>query len=210
MKYLILNFVLIVSFSASAQKDSVYISPVSDTLDYENRIFDNEEPLNITLRYDISAFIKLKAKKEERYFPAELVIHISETDSITKNIRVKARGNFRKNHCFFPPIHLSFKTDKIKVDGFDEVNKIKMVTHCKSSNMYEQYVLKEYLAYRLYNMITDNSLKVRLLRIKYEDTGKRRQHSIKYGFLIEPTKLLARRKECVEVEMKGLDRKSVV
>jgi len=209
MKYTILSVVVCIPLLVKAQDevvqyaDSAFVSAVSDTITYQNHFFEDTTMLHIILRYDISAFIKQKAKQEERYFPAELVIYMSETDSITKNIRVKARGNFRKNHCYFPPIHLSFKTDKINVEGFDEVNKIKMVTHCKSSNVYEQYVLKEYLAYRFYNLLTDNSLKVRLLRIKYEDTGKRKNHFEKYGFLIEPTKMLAQRKNCVEIEMKG-------
>jgi len=179
------------------------MSSVTDTLNYKNQVFDNPEPLIITLRYDISSFVKLKAKSEEQYFPAELVIHFSDSDSVKKNIRIKARGNFRKQHCFFPPIHLNFKTDKIKADGFEEVNKIKVVTHCKISKNYEQYILKEYLSYRIYNHLTDNSLKVRLLRINYEDTGKRKQHYQKYGFIIEPTKMLAQRINCIEVDRAG-------
>lgn len=183
--------------------DSVFISPVSDTLAYESRFFEDTALLQITLRYDITSFLKLKAKQDERYFPAVLVIHLNESDSIVKNIRVKARGNFRKQHCYFPPIHLNFKTKGSETAAAQEVTKIKMVTHCKSSTSYEQYVLKEYLAYRFYNILTDNSLKVRLLRVNYEDTGKRKNHFLKYGFLIEPTKMLAQRKECVEIQMKG-------
>jgi len=184
--------------------DAVYVSPVSDTLAYETHFFEDTALLHITLRYDITAFMKTKAKQEERYFPAELVIYPDKSDSIVKSIRLKSRGNFRKQFCYFPPIHLNFKTDSMKGKDAEAITKIKLVTHCKSSKLYEQYVLKEYLAYRIYNLLTENSFKVRLVRISYEDTGKKQLHFTKYGFLIEPVKLLAQRQECLEVEVKGL------
>lgn len=203
MRIVWLLVVFLIGFSVTAQEDSVYLSSINDTLDEHSRLFEDQEPLVVTLRYDISSFIKQKAKTEERYFPAEWIIHLSDTDSIVKNIRVKARGNFRKQHCPFPPIHLNFKTDRIHADGYEDVNKIKLVTHCRSSKINEQYVLKEYLAYRIYNLLTDLSLKVRLLQINYVDTGKKELRYSKYGFLIEPTKMLAQRQDFVEIEMKG-------
>ena len=216
MKYTLLCIVFCVSFVTIAQKDttqyveSEYISPVSDTIAYEHHFFEDNKLLRISLRYDITSSLKSKAKQEEQYFPAELVIYLSATDSIVKQIRVKARGNFRKQHCHFPPVHLNFKTDRIKQKDFEVITKIKMVTHCKMSKAYEEYVLKEYLIYKMYNKLTDNSLRVRLLRITYEDTGKRKHHLSKYGFLIEPTKMLAQRQNSIEIESRGLSTKEYV
>ena len=47
------------------------------------------------------------------------------------------------------------------------LNKVKLVTHCRGANKYDAYVLKEYLAYKIYNELTDYSLRVRLLEIEY-------------------------------------------
>jgi hypothetical protein len=60
-------------------------------------------------------------------------------------------------------------------------------------------LLKEYLAYKLYNVLTDNSFRVQLLDIKYIDTGKKERNYDKYGILIEPIELLVARKKSIEV-----------
>ena len=115
MKFLYLFFICILfSVFSIAQEntdvdsDNSALEPVSETLDNYN-FFDNDELLHLTLKYDITSFIRHKTKGE--YLDAELRIRFSETDSIVKNIRLKARGNSRRTHCFFPPIYLNFKTD---------------------------------------------------------------------------------------------------
>ncbi|MEN8117731.1 MAG: hypothetical protein ABFS16_12170 [Bacteroidota bacterium] len=180
----------------SLEQTSLF-EPISEVLS-ELTIFDNEKPLDLTLKYDITSFIKKKQKGE--YLDAEFRLHINETDSIVKNIRLKARGNFRRGHCFFPPIYLNFKTDPIKTSELEEIKKIKLVTHCSGSKAYQEYILKEYLAYKIYNVITNYSLRVKLLNINYIDTGKKKRNYQRPGFLIEPVDLLTKRTNSVEVD----------
>lgn len=181
----------------SNENHNELFDPVSDTLQLAS-IFDHEKPLNLSLKYDISAFIKNKQKGE--YLPAELKIHLNENDSIVKNIRLKARGNFRRGHCFFPPIYLNFKTDPIQNTDLAGIKKIKMVTHCSSAKSADAYIMKEYLAYKIFNQITDKSFRVKLLNIKYIDTGKKERNYERRGFLIEPLDLLVKRTNSVEIE----------
>lgn len=173
------------------------LEPISETLP-ETSIFDLEEPLDISLKYDITSFIRHKSKGE--YLPAKLNIHLNETDSIVKNIRLKARGNFRRGHCFFPPIYLNFKTDPIKTTELEGIRKIKMVTHCSTSKSYQNYILKEYLAYKIFNILSDKSFRVRMLCINYIDTGKKARNYQQRGFLIEPVDLLVKRHNSIEVD----------
>ena len=52
----------------------------------------------------------------------------------------------------------------------------------------------------MYNLITDKSFRVRLVKIKYEDTrGKVKPYS-QYGFLLEDVDEMAARNKCVEVQ----------
>lgn len=183
------------------------LEPVSETVRAVS-IFENEEPLDLTLKYDITSFIRKKAKGE--YLDAELYVHINDTDSISKNIRLKARGNFRRGHCFFPPIYLNFKTDPITESDLAEIKKIKMVTHCSTAKSYRAYILKEYLAYRILNILTENSFRVKLINIKYIDTGKRQRNYQQMGFLIEPLELLAKRTNTVEINPKIILGKNIV
>lgn len=204
-------FIILISFSlySGAQElDSLELGfennslfePVTDTLDVGGGLFEEEDLVNLTFRYDISSF--LKGKNKDNYTNVELIAHLSENDSIVKNIRLKARGNFRKSYCYFPPIRLNFKHDPIKDSGFKGVNKIKLVTPCKNSKTFNEYILKEYLAYKIYNAVTECSFKVRLLKINFVDTGKKARQYTHYGFIIEPMKLVAARNNAVELKTK--------
>jgi len=173
------------------------LGEVSETFQPEG-FFDGDEPLKITLKYDITSFIKNKNKAE--YMDAELIVYNKNEAPITKNIRIIARGNFRKGQCYFPPLFLNFKTDTIKRTELQGMNKIKVVTHCTTGKNNDLIVLKEYLAYKLYNTLTEKSFRVRLLDITYIDTGKKQHQYQEMGFVIEPVGLVAKRNNCVLIE----------
>jgi hypothetical protein len=207
-KYLALLFFLLSVSYLKAQKDEINpkdtllenrYEPVSDTI-RAGGLFQHDDPLHITLISDFTSFIK--PKYDDKYLPATLIVHLPSNDSIVKNIRIKTRGKSRKRMCHFPPIKLNFKTDPIKEPELEGINKVKMVTYCKSNMIYNSYILKEYLVYKLYNAITDYGFKVRLLKVDYEDTGKRGLHQSRYGFVIEPVKALIKRLNAVEIESK--------
>ncbi|NOR75262.1 MAG: hypothetical protein GQ525_08885 [Draconibacterium sp.] len=180
------------------------IDAVTDTIPNMN-LFDEETPMDLTLKYDITSFIRNKVKGE--YLDAELVIEYKDY-SVTKDIRLKARGNNRRDQCFFPPIYLNFKTDPIKSTELEGIKKIKLVTHCSTSKSYTNYILKEYLVYKLYNILTDYSFRVKMLNMEYIDTGKKERNYKRFGILIEPLDLLTKRSGSIEVEsafVKGTD-----
>ncbi len=88
-------------------------------------------------------------------------------------MKVRLRGNFRKDpvNCDFPPLRLNFSNTTVINTIFAGQDKIKLVTHCRSrKDLYEQNVLKEYLAYKLYNLFTEESYHVRLVHLTYADT----------------------------------------
>ena len=206
-------FVLLFSFAVLSVKSQVTkhrvkdttienrYEPVSDTI-VAGSLFDSDTPLDITLISDFTSFVK--SKYNDKYLPAKLIVHLGSNDSIVKDIRIKSRGKSRKRMCNFPPIKLNFKTDPIKDPELEGVNKVKMVTFCKASSIYNGYILKEYLVYKLYNAITDLSLRVRLLKVDYEDTGKRGMRQSRYGFVIEPVKALAKRANAVEIDARAI------
>ena len=110
-------------------------------------------------------------------------------------IKVKARGKFRQRTCDFPPIKLKFKKDDLEARGLErEFNKLKLVTHCLDEKLLaKDYLMREYLTYRLYNEITDQSFRVQLVEVTYVDSNKRNRKFKRMGFLIEPTKEMAAR-----------------
>ena len=204
--FFVFSLILTATYYLSAQNNTTVtdttiaaqvLGEVADTVQAEG-FFDTEEPLKITLKYDITSFIKNKNKAE--YLDAELIIYNNNAAPVTKNIRIMARGNFRKGQCYFPPLVLNFKTDEIENTELKGVNKVKVVTHCSSGKNNDIIVLKEYLVYKLYNILTDMSFRVRLLDISYIDTGKKQQQFREIGFIIEPAEVVAKRNNCVLID----------
>ena len=198
--YLVVLLMIFLTPTLSAQVDSLDANfAVSDTQDVKVTLFDTDDLLEISLKFDINTYKRYKS--DTLYLPAVLTYHLSETDSVVKNIKVRARGNIRRTAiCDFPPMMLNFKVKDSVDSEFTGLNKLKIVPYCKAG--FEQYILKEYLAYKLFNVLTDNSLRVRLFRITYLNTAKENKPLTQYGFAIEPVEVLERRTSTVEVKSK--------
>lgn len=138
----------------------------------------------------------MRARDEEKYHDgifryADTAGNFQELD-----VKLRARGNFRrrKTVCHFAPLRLSFPEQQSNVSIFGGQDQLKLVTHCESTrSVYEQYVLKEYLAYRIFQLLTDLSFRVRLLHVTYTDTSRNNDSLTKYAFLIEGPEHLAER-----------------
>jgi hypothetical protein len=61
-----------------------------------------------------------------------------------------------------------------------------------------EYLLKEYLTYKIYNQLTDKSLRVRLLKINFVDNAGKHKPVEEFGFLIEGVNEMGKRNACVE------------
>jgi len=162
------------------------------------KLFEDNEILELTLRFDITEYMSDKPDKE--YLDALLTCYYNEQDSINKNIRLRARGNYRYRTCEFPPLRLNFKDTHFGFSDLDSLNNVKMVTHCFDNETYQTYLLREYLIYRFYNIVTDYSFRVRLLKVQYIDIGERGLVFEQYGFLIEPLDRILFRENAIEIE----------
>ena len=189
------------SSPAFCQRDSIELSEIVDVV--SGGLFDSDEIVDVTLRFDITHFRRTKFKSE--YQDAVMTYYIGDRDTVTRNIRIRSRGEFRREYCDFPPIRLNLRKKEPPDDEFGGMDKIKMVTHCKAGG--SDYVLREYLVYKLYSVLTDVSFKVRLLRMHYINTRNPNRPIIEYAFLIEPDELLAERTKSLEVASPRLSQK---
>jgi hypothetical protein len=165
--------------------------------------FRSDTILQISLKFDMRNFIRTKHKGE--YLPAELSIYNLKQDTVRNSIRVRARGISRRSICYLPPIKLNFKNGDVEGDSLNDINSLKLVTHCKNSTTYEQYVLKEYLAYKMYNLLTDSSFRVKLLQIDYMDSEGKMKPITRYGFIIESHSSLAERLTGTRIDKSGIN-----
>jgi hypothetical protein len=180
---------------------------ISDSSKKSFRLFEDDKLIEVTLRFDLSTYFKTKPKED--YLKANITFYLSKTDSISQDIRLRTRGVFRNQYCTFAPIELNFKKANFGYSDLDKISKIKLVPQCSSGKDKEDYVLREYIAYKLFNILTDTSFRVRLLKIKYIDTEKKRKPVVQYGFFIEPSEMIAARTNCIRIKSLTLNQKSI-
>jgi hypothetical protein len=202
------SLAMLLASPVSGQNVDTGSHPVtSDTAKKSFRLFEDSSLLEITLRFDLKTYFRTKSKKE--YLKANLTIHKSETDSISRDIRLKTRGIFRNSECVFAPIELNIKKADFGYSDLDSISKLKLAPQCRSGKINEEYILKEYLAYKLFSVLTDTSFRVRLVRITYIDTEKERKPIYHYGIFIEPLEMLTARTHSFQVKSPSLTQKSI-
>ncbi len=140
----------------------------------------------------------LKHKNSLNTVPSQLEYTVDGTTK-TWNIDLSARGKSRRKICYMPPLKLEFSKKELKAEGVRrKYNTLKLVSYCKNQNSYEKFILKEYLAYKIYNILTNHSFNVQLVHLEYRDSLNRIKPVKRYGFLIENTDELAKRLESKE------------
>lgn len=164
------------------------------------KLFESDEIMAVTMRGPWRRVEKNKSSPET--FPGALEYTDSGGQSRTMEIGVTTRGLTRRERvCDFPPLKLWFDKDQVKGTTFRGQSSLKMVTHCKTANRWEQYYIKEYLAYRIYNLITPFSFRVRPMTVTYIDSDNASDTISRFGFLIEDIDDLAKRNAFEEIEI---------
>lgn len=135
-----------------------------------------------------------KIKEVKR--PAHVRMVLPDGRDMQGNIEIRGRGDFRFLLCTPPPLMLYFKTPG--AGNLKGLGKLKLVWSCKDGDYYDQLLLKEYLAYRMYNLITPYSFRVRQLEVFYRDSSRLGKWTKKQGFLMEDIDDLAKRLYCKE------------
>jgi hypothetical protein len=110
-------------------------------------------------------------------------------------VKVKARGHMRKQTCEFPPLKLRFDAQTSIDDSLSERSELKLVHPCFSDELNERLILKEYLCYKLYNILTDQSFRAQLIKLQLLQSGKEKASPARYAFLIESELAVAQRAE---------------
>lgn len=166
-------------------------------------LFQDQSTLKVEITAPLSTLVRDRSETE--YLPGVFAFKEADGTPVELDVQVRARGNFRHRDCDFPPVTLNFRRSQVVGTLFDQQNKLKMVGHCKITRRYEQSVLREYLAYRLLNTVTDLSFRVRLLQVTWVDSDERRGRMVRNAFLIEHKNRLAARVGIEEQEIEYAD-----
>ena len=174
----------------------VLATPIAHALEAgdPDPLFRDDSVVEITITAPMKPL--LGHRPDEEYLPGTLTYTEADGSVVDIDIGIRTRGNFRRQPrvCPFPPLRINLKKSQARDTLFHEQDKLKLVAHCRDrSERYEQNVIREYLAYRILNTLTDVSYRVRLARVTYIDSEQKDDERVRYAFFIEHKNRLSSR-----------------
>jgi hypothetical protein len=170
--------------------------PVAPASKPATRLFSEDQPIHVTIKGPISAVVSTPAPARTAR-PAVL-----QAGAETLPILLSPRGILRRTKvaCSFPPLGVQFTAKPPKQSLFDRQKRLKLVTHCRNPSDHQQYVLLEYAAYRMFNVLSPLGLRARLGTFDYVEQNGRAVAS-KTGFFIEDPDDAAKRNSLAELRI---------
>jgi hypothetical protein len=160
----------------------------------KKKFFEDTSIINATITTNMS---KLFMKNKQGFtLPGNFAATLPDSTDISEQIQMQMRGHFRHDNCYVPPVKLIFNNNKSSI--ISSLKSLKLVSQCFLNNRGEEYTLREYMVYKIYNLITNKSFRVRLLRLNFQDSSNKKKGITEYAFLLEDIKDVAKRNDCVE------------
>ena len=163
-------------------------------------LFATETPLKAVLSAPVYQAYKDKEKTERLYLEGNWA-HKEGEETERLSVKIRARGNYRRKVCDWPPLTLNFKKKEVEGTLLDRQDKLKMVNPCKKGDKYQQLLYLEYHLYDLFALYSDYYFRTRLAEVAYVDTGNKERRWESTNFLIEDTDHMAERNGLREVEI---------
>lgn len=164
----------------------------------ENRpLFATNTPLEFTLTADFKTVNRDRNPTSTKVFPATITVAQADGTPVTFPLNIRTRGHVRRMQqtCTFAPLRLEFDTGKTKGTLFEGYKNLKLGTHCRDADLFEQYVPREYSAYRIFNLLTPRSFRARLAKATYVDEATKKPIANRMALFIEDDDDVARRLE---------------
>ncbi len=155
-------------------------------------LFQSQVPISIKLKFSIKDL--KKNTTDSTYIKSVLYFKNAayQYDSIA--IKLRARGNYRRTYCYYVPLKLKIKKSLANGTPFEGNKELKVVLPCSTEPSGNDYLIKEYLAYKLYEIVTPIHFNTRLVDIEFvEEKGSREKVRTIKGILVEDLKKIANR-----------------
>jgi hypothetical protein len=171
----------------------------------QRALFASDAPLALTLVADFRAVNRDRNPESTRTFPATAIVAGPDGGESRLAIRIRTRGHSRRDPrtCSFAPLRLEFPghTDGTLFEGHTA---LKLTTHCRDVDLYEQYVYREYLVYRILNLLTPRSFRARLATVAYVDASSKKRLTTRAGMFLEDDDDVASRLDGEMTELAGM------
>jgi hypothetical protein len=165
-------------------------------------LFETETPLAVTFTTNMKQLKRDRGEKAP-YHPATFTYADSAGAKVVVPVKARTRGIWRLKNCDFPPVRIKVSDKEAKGTLFHSIGEPKLVNICHSTETYEQYILQEFMLYRVYQVLTPVSSHVRLLKVAYADSATGKVENTRYGFFSEDPDQVAARNGGTVVKQKG-------
>ena len=174
-------------------------------------LFSRSDPIAVTITAEFRVINKDHDPKSSKRYPGELK-HVradGRVDAIP--VKLSARGHVRRlaRTCDYVPLRVEFSKESLKDTVFDGQSTLKLVVQCRDGGEYDQYILREHFAYRIFNLVTSRSLRTRLARVTYVDSTTGTVMGTRYAMFLVHDSDVARRMEGRSVELQRVQFKEV-
>tara|TARA_B100001175_G_scaffold309560_1_gene311427 strand:+ start:473 stop:1492 length:1020 start_codon:yes stop_codon:yes gene_type:complete len=158
-----------------------------------DELFKDQNPLKIKLSYSNEV---LRSKTDDTTYIKTNISFWHENKWHDLEVSLRARGNFRRSKCYFPPVKMKIKKSKAEGTLFEGNKNLKLVVPCLIQKEKNDNIVQEFIAYKFYEKISPFHFKTRMVEIEFLEIKKRKTevHQLK-GFLIEDDKRVADRFE---------------
>jgi len=168
-------------------------------------LFTSDSPVELKLVGNFKAISKDRDTLSTKEFWGEVQMADGKGGELKIPVQLRTRGHYRlaNRNCSFVPLRLDFKKAEVKETVFDGQDKLKLVTHCNSNALYEEYMIREYLAYKVHNLITPRSYRARMAKVTYVDSATGTPIETRNGIFMEHEDDVAKRMEGEIAELRG-------
>lgn len=171
-------------------------------------LFASHEIFPMTLTADFHALMRDDRDPDTEADERPAIMEWTAPDGTTgrQEIKIQTRGNFRLNrrNCDFPPLRLNVVKGEVEGTLFEVQDKIKLVSPCKLGQDYwQQYVIAEYLVYRMLNVLSPLSFRVRMVEMTYVDSSGEEDTFTRYVFMLEDDSEMVERSGGIKQDWQG-------
>jgi hypothetical protein len=155
-------------------------------------LFSIQTPLDVAITMSIREV--QKSKEDSSWLSHKL--YYKNASGLNDSIKVdlKGRGNFRLRECYIPPLWIKIKKSESKGTLFEGNKKVKLVLPCNNQNGSNDLILREYICYKLYEVVSPYAFKTRLVNADLTELrGKKNKNFQLKGILIEDINKTAKR-----------------
>ena len=188
---LLIFFCRVIFFHITIQAQNTIAATASQKENSGNEnLFKGDDILHFKLVGNLNDLFKDRSNNSS-YHPILLQYTGRDSNLLSIQIRVKTRGHFRrlKTNCKMPPLLLDFPKKQNEKSLFKDQHKLKLVVPCGD----DDYVIREWLAYKIYNLISEKSFRAKLAQVDFEDSLDKRKPQTYYCILLEDEKKVAER-----------------